>query len=70
MRGKHRQAFIHRRAFIAGVATLTAGGLARPGIVRAQTKEIVIGGAASHKPWVEAHVMPMFEKWVFRGICG
>src|SRR5690242_2015303 len=62
MRGKCRQARIHRRAFIAGAATLTAGGLARPAIVCAQAKEIVIGGAASHKPWVEAHVMPMFER--------
>jgi putative spermidine/putrescine transport system substrate-binding protein len=62
MRSKCRQALIHRRAFIAGAATLTAGALARPAIVCAQANEIVIGGAASHKPWVEAHVMPMFEK--------
>ncbi len=31
-------------------------------MLRAQTRELVIGGAASHKPWVETHVMPFFEK--------
>ncbi len=42
----------------AGIATLAA-----PGILRAQApRELVIGGAASHKPWVETHVMPFFEK--------
>ncbi|NBS43700.1 MAG: ABC transporter substrate-binding protein, partial [Acetobacteraceae bacterium] len=37
-------------------AALGVGGLvlAAPGIARAQTREIVIGGAASHKPWFEA----------------
>lgn len=40
-----------------GLATL-----AMPGILRAQTRELVIGGAASHKPWVDAHVLPFFEK--------
>lgn len=53
---------IDRRGFIAGSATLAASGVAMPFIARAQTKEIVIGGAASHKPWVEAHVMQLFEK--------
>ena len=45
-------------------ATLAGGAatLAMPGILRAQTRELVIGGAASHKPWVETHVMPFFEK--------
>ncbi|MCZ8185853.1 MAG: ABC transporter substrate-binding protein [Beijerinckiaceae bacterium] len=44
--------------------TGTAAGalIAMPGILRAQAREIVIGGAASHKPWVETHVMPAFEK--------
>jgi putative spermidine/putrescine transport system substrate-binding protein len=41
-----------------GFATLAA-----PGILRAQTtRELVVGGAASHKPWVETYVMPFFEK--------
>jgi putative spermidine/putrescine transport system substrate-binding protein len=53
---------LDRRAFMAGSTTLVAGSLAMPNIVRAQAKELVIGGAASHKPWVEAHVMPLFEK--------
>ena len=36
--------------------------LAAPGLLRAQTKELVVGGAASHKPWVEQVVIPNFEK--------
>jgi putative spermidine/putrescine transport system substrate-binding protein len=36
--------------------------IAMPAIVRAQSKELVIGGAASHKPWVESIVVPAFEK--------
>ncbi|MEY3732579.1 MAG: hypothetical protein RLZZ57_3335 [Pseudomonadota bacterium] len=45
-------------------AALGVGGLvlAAPGIARAQTREIVIGGAASHKPWFEAHVQAEFER--------
>ena len=54
--------WIDRRKLLAGGTALAAAGLAKPAIVRAQTREIVIGGAASHKPWVEAHVMPLFEK--------
>ncbi|MGE0426284.1 MAG: ABC transporter substrate-binding protein [Reyranellaceae bacterium] len=42
----------------AGLATL----LAAPAVLRAQTKELVVGGAAGHKPWVEATVAPAFEK--------
>ena len=33
-----------------------------PSMLRAQPSEIVIGGAASHKPWVESIVQPLFEK--------
>jgi hypothetical protein len=33
-----------------------------PSILKAQPSEIVIGGAASHKPWVESIVQPFFEK--------
>ena len=52
---------ITRRRF---ATSLGAGAflLASPGIVRAQTREIVIGGAASHKPWFEAHVQAEFER--------
>lgn len=53
---------VDRRHLLVGGATLAVAGLAKPAIVRAQAKEIVVGGAASHKPWVEAHVMPLFEK--------
>jgi putative spermidine/putrescine transport system substrate-binding protein len=50
-----------RRGFLKGAG---AGVfiIASPSVLRAQTRELVIGGAASHKPWVEAHVAPIFEK--------
>jgi putative spermidine/putrescine transport system substrate-binding protein len=50
-----------RRAILA--AGIGAGALvASPAILRAQTKELVVGGAAGHKPWVEQIVIPAFEK--------
>ncbi len=52
----------NRRTFILGAGAGTAALLAAPAVLRAQTRELVIGGAASHKPWVETHVMPLFEK--------
>lgn len=52
---------ISRRAALRGVGG-AAVLLSAPSIVRAQSKEIVIGGAASHKPWVEKIVQPFFEK--------
>ncbi|RDJ27768.1 ABC transporter substrate-binding protein [Bosea caraganae] len=36
--------------------------IAMPSVLRAQTKELVVGGAAGHKPWVEQIVVPAFEK--------
>lgn len=45
------------RGAVAGTALLSA-----PAILRAQTKELVVGGAAGHKPWVESIVVPAFEK--------
>lgn len=45
------------RSAVAGTALLSA-----PAILRAQTKELVVGGAAGHKPWVESIVVPAFEK--------
>jgi putative spermidine/putrescine transport system substrate-binding protein len=36
--------------------------VALPAVLRAQTRELVVGGAAGHKPWVEAVVIPAFEK--------
>ncbi len=49
-----------RRHFLAGTAAASTLGF--PGIVRSQPKEIVIGGAASHKAFMEPTVIPMFEK--------
>jgi putative spermidine/putrescine transport system substrate-binding protein len=50
-----------RRAVLKGGAVATAL-IAAPSVLRAQTKELVVGGAAGHKPWVEQTVVPMFEK--------
>ncbi|MCA3565509.1 MAG: ABC transporter substrate-binding protein [Methylocystis sp.] len=61
MTQEYGKGFGRRRVLLGGAAT-TIASLAMPGILRAQTRELVIGGAASHKPWVETHVMPMFEK--------
>jgi putative spermidine/putrescine transport system substrate-binding protein len=49
-----------RRQFLAGTAAASTLGL--PAVVRGQAKEIVIGGAASHKAFMEPTVIPMFEK--------
>lgn len=50
-----------RRALLkAGIAL--GGLIAAPSVLRAQAKELVVGGAASHKPWVESIVAPAFEK--------
>ncbi|NVP58626.1 extracellular solute-binding protein [Mycoplana rhizolycopersici] len=52
---------VTRRSLIkTGAAAATF--LATPGILRAQTKELVVGGAASHTKWVEEIVAPAFEK--------
>src|SRR5213592_661415 len=49
-----------RRHFMAGTAA--AATLGFPAIVQSQPKEIVIGGAASHKAFMDPTVIPMFEK--------
>src|SRR5438034_2587549 len=54
------EARLTRRHFMAGTAA--AATLGFPGLVRSQPKEIVIGGAASHKAFMEPTVIPMFEK--------
>ncbi|MCX7342147.1 MAG: extracellular solute-binding protein [Hyphomicrobiales bacterium] len=56
-----KQGFDRRRLLI-GTGATGLSLIAMPSILRAQTRELVIGGAASHKPWVETHVAPMFEK--------
>jgi putative spermidine/putrescine transport system substrate-binding protein len=53
---------INRRTVLGSLAGGALGLVAKPSILRAQTKELVIGGAASHKPWVEGIVQPFFEK--------
>jgi putative spermidine/putrescine transport system substrate-binding protein len=51
---------VTRRRFMAGTAA--AATLGFPAIVRSQPREIVIGGAASHKAFMDLTVIPMFEK--------
>lgn len=50
-----------RRALI-GAAAAVGASLGAPGLLRAQTRQLVIGGAASHKPWMDSTVIPFFEK--------
>ena len=57
MRTAHQMS---RRHFLATTAAVAAVGF--PAIVRSQPKEIVIGGAASHKAFMDPTVIPMFEK--------
>src|SRR5215470_1465071 len=57
-----RMGRISRRSVLKGAGAGVLAMVAAPAIVSAQTKEIVIGGAASHKPWVEKIVQPFFEK--------
>lgn len=50
-----------RRAILGGAAG-TAALVAAPSVLRAQTRELVVGGAAGHKEWVDEIVIPAFEK--------
>ncbi|CAN7439148.1 ABC transporter substrate-binding protein [Bosea sp. LjRoot237] len=52
---------LSRRMLLKAGAGATAL-IAMPSVLRAQTKELVVGGAAGHKPWVESIVIPAFEK--------
>src|SRR6266851_5986454 len=52
---------LNRRAILAAAGAATAA-LAAPRILRAQTKELVVGGAASHKTFVETVIAPVVEK--------
>jgi putative spermidine/putrescine transport system substrate-binding protein len=49
-----------RRAILNG-GIAAAALIASPAVLRAQTRELVVGGAASHKAWVEEIVAPHFE---------
>jgi putative spermidine/putrescine transport system substrate-binding protein len=55
-----RDAHLSRRHFLAGTAAVATVGF--PAVVRSQPKEIIIGGAASHKAFMDPTVIPMFEK--------
>ena len=55
-----RDAHLSRRHFLAGTAAVATMGF--PAIVTSQPKEIIIGGAASHKAFMDPTVIPMFEK--------
>lgn len=55
-----RNARLSRRHFLAGTAAVATVGF--PAIVPSQPKEIIIGGAASHKAFMDPTVIPMFEK--------
>lgn len=46
-----------RSLLLAGLGTLAA-----PAVLRAQPRQLVIGGAASHKPWMDSTVIPFFER--------
>jgi putative spermidine/putrescine transport system substrate-binding protein len=52
---------LNRRAILAAAGAATAA-LAAPRLLRAQTKELVVGGAASHKTFVETVIAPVVEK--------
>jgi putative spermidine/putrescine transport system substrate-binding protein len=53
---------VSRRTLLQGTGAGALALIAAPGIVRAQTRELVVGGAASHKVWVDPIVIPPFEK--------
>jgi len=55
-----RDAHLSRRHFLAATAAVATVGF--PAVVRSQPKEIIIGGAASHKAFMDPTVIPMFEK--------
>ena len=52
---------LNRRTILAAAGAATAA-LAAPRILRAQGKELVVGGAASHKTFVETIIAPVVEK--------
>src|SRR5215470_3817947 len=52
---------LNRRTILAAAGAATAA-LAAPRILRAQGKELVGGGAASHKTFVETVIAPVVEK--------
>ncbi len=53
---------LSRRSVLAGAAALSAGSLASPSVIRAQTRELVVGAASSQRSWSEEIMIPAFEK--------
>lgn len=53
---------ITRRSLLKGTAFTAVGMLAAPSILRAQTKELVIGCAGSHTAWMEQIVVPYMKE--------
>ena len=53
-----RDAHLSRRHFLAGTAAVATVGF--PAVVRSQPKEIIIGGAASHKAFMVPVLAPAF----------
>lgn len=52
-----------RRSFLKGTGFALAGGvIGTPSILRAQTKELIIGCAGGHVGWMSKTVVPLFEK--------
>ena len=58
---KTKTAALNRRTILAAAGAATAV-LAAPRLLRAQGKELVVGGAASHKNFVETVIAPAVEK--------
>lgn len=58
---KTRVITVNRRRLLAAAGAATAA-LAAPRVLRAQGKEVVVGGAASHKNFVETVIAPVVEK--------
>ncbi len=55
-------AALTRRRLLAGSGAAVASAAFLTGRASAQAREIVVGAAASHKPWMDAHIIPAFEK--------
>ena len=58
---KTKTAALNRRTILAAAGAATAA-LAAPRLLRAQGKELVVGGAASHKNFVETVIAPAVER--------
>ena len=53
---------IDRRRLLAGAGAFSAVGVFSPAVIRAQTRELVVGAASSQKSWSEEIMIPAFEK--------